>query len=296
VSDSGCCSPSADRPRQSGIQVTSARSPEAPGAGMVALEGGEFLMGSEDRLAYPDDDEGPVRRVQVEPFRIDAHAVSNAEFSRFVEATAYVTEAERYGWSFVFGGLLPDDFPPTQGVAHAPWWRRAEGANWRRPEGPQSDLDGRGDHPVVHVSWNDAQSYSAWAGKRLPSEAEWEYAARGGLEAQVYPWGDDLEPAGEHRMNVWQGTFPNDNSCADGFYGTCPVDAFPPNGYGLYNTTGNIWEWCSDLFRADLPNRSTRGGSYLCHESYCRRYRVAARNSLTPDSSTGNTGFRCVAP
>jgi formylglycine-generating enzyme required for sulfatase activity len=262
---------------------------------MVVLQGGEFLMGSEDRFAYPDDGEGPVRRARVEPFRVDARAVSNADFARFVDETAYVTEAERFGWSFVFGGLLPDDFPPTQGAAHAPWWRRVEAATWSRPEGPGSDLDGRGDHPVVHVSWNDAQSYSAWAGKRLPSEAEWEYAARGGLETKVYPWGDELEPGGEHRMNVWQGAFPNDNSCADGFYGTCPVDAFPPNGYGLYNTTGNIWEWCSDLFRADLPNRSTRGGSYLCHHSYCRRYRVAARNSLTTDSSTGNTGFRCVA-
>ena len=263
--------------------------------GMVALDGDGFLMGSEDRLAYPDDGEGPVRRVQVKPFWVDKHAVSNTEFARFVEDASYVTEAERFGWSFVFGGLLPDDFPPTRGVANTPWWRQVEGADWRHPEGPQSDLNGRGDHPVLHVSWNDAQSYCAWAGKRLPTEAEWEYAARGGLEGNVYPWGDELEPGGEHRMNVWQGTFPSENSCADGFYGTCPVDAFPPNGYGLYNTTGNVWEWCSDLFKAGIPNRSTRGGSYLCHDSYCRRYRVAARNSLTPDSSTGNTGFRCVA-
>jgi formylglycine-generating enzyme required for sulfatase activity len=261
---------------------------------VVALEGGEFLMGSEDRFAYPDDGEGPARRVRVEPFRIDAHAVSNSEFARFVEATAHVTEAERFGWSFVFAGLLPDDFPPTRGAAHAPWWRQVEGADWRRPEGPESDLDGRGDHPVSHVSWNDAQSYAAWAGKRLPTEAEWEYAARGGLEGRVYPWGDELEPAGEHRMNVWQGDFPGENTRADGYYGTCPVDAFPPNGYGLHNMTGNVWEWCSDRFSPDLPNHSMRGGSYLCHESYCRRYRVAARSSATPDSSTGNTGFRCA--
>ena len=295
MSEPHCCSPSAEPRSPSGAQVVLTQSSEAPGVGMVALDRGEFLMGSEDRLAYPDDGEGPVRRVRVERFRVDAHAVSNVDFARFIEETAYVTEAERFGWSFVFGGLLPDDFPPTRGVSNAPWWRQVESADWRHPEGPQSGLDGRGDHPVVHVSWNDAQSYCAWAGKRLPTEAEWEYAARGGLEAKVYPWGNDLEPGGEHRMNVWQGSFPVDNSCADGFYGTCPVDAFPANGYGLYNATGNVWEWCADLFRADLPNRATRGGSYLCHESYCRRYRVAARNSLTPDSSTGNTGFRCIA-
>jgi sulfatase modifying factor 1 len=169
------------------------------------------------------------------------------------------------------------------------------GADWRRPEGPQSDPDGRADHPAVHVSWNDAQSYCSWAGARLPSEAEWEFAARGGLEGKAYPWGDDLEPGGEHRMNVWQGDFPAENSAADGFYATCPAGAFPSNGYGLHNMTGNVWEWCSDRFRSDLPNRSTRGGSYLCHHSYCRRYRVSARNSMEPDSSTGNTGFRCFA-
>ena len=262
---------------------------------MVALAGGEFLMGHAGPHSYPDDGEGPVRRVQLAPFRIDVCAVSNADFAQFVEETEHVTEAERFGWSFVFGGLLPDDFPPTRGVAHAPWWRQVERADWRRPEGPGSDLVGRLDHPVVHVSWNDVQVYCAWAGKRLPTEAEWEYAARGGLEGKLFPWGDELEPRGEHRMNVWQGTFPAENTGADGFYGTCPVDEFPPNGFGLHNMTGNVWEWCADWFHPPRgANRSTRGGSYLCHHSYCERYRVAARNSLTPDSTTGNTGFRCV--
>ncbi|HEU0024205.1 MAG TPA: formylglycine-generating enzyme family protein [Thermoleophilaceae bacterium] len=276
---------------------------------MVPLEGGEFLMGSADRFAYPGDGEGPVRRVRLDPFRVDACAVSNAEFARFAAATGHVSEAERFGWSFVFAGLLPDDFPPTRAVASAPWWRQVEEADWRRPEGPHSNIETRMDHPVVHVSWNDAQAYCAWSDQRLPTEAEWEFAARGGLDRKVFPWGDELEPGGEHRMNVWQGTFPGENSCADGFYGTSPVDAFPANGYGLYNATGNVWEWCADWYSPDYhtrdtrtnpqgpprgANRSTRGGSYLCHDSYCRRYRVAARNSMEPDSTTGNTGFRCV--
>jgi formylglycine-generating enzyme required for sulfatase activity len=266
-------------------------------------------MGNTGPWAYPGDGEGPLRRVRVDAFRIDRHAVSNAEFAAFVEESSHVTEAERFGWSFVFAGLLPDDFPPTRGVVHAPWWRQVEGADWRRPEGPQSDLDGRIDHPVVHVSWNDARAFCDWTGKRLPTEAEWEYAARGGLEGKVFPWGDELEPSGEQRMNVWQGAFPAENTCADGFYGTCPVDAYPANGSGLHNMTGNVWEWCADWYSPDFhtgdrrtnpqgpprgTHRSARGGSYLCHHSYCRRYRVAARNSLKPDSTTGNTGFRCV--
>jgi formylglycine-generating enzyme len=276
---------------------------------MVPLDGGEFLMGNAGPSAYPGDGEGPVRRIRLGRFGIDRCAVSNAEFGRFAEATGHRTEAERLGWSFVFAGLLPHDFPPTHGVARAPWWRRVEGADWIRPEGPQSDLDGRLDHPVVHVSWNDAQAYCDWAGKRLPTEAEWEYAARGGLEAKTFPWGDELEPGGQHRMNVWQGEFPRDNTLDDGFYGTCPVEAFPANGHGLHNMTGNVWEWCADWFSPDFhtrdkrtnprgprrgTHRSMRGGSYLCHHSYCLRYRVAARNSMEPESTTGNTGFRCV--
>jgi sulfatase modifying factor 1 len=266
-------------------------------------------MGSEDRWAYPEDGEAPVRDVEVSPFSIGAYAVSNADFLRFVEETSCVTDAERFAWSFVFAGLLPDDFPPTEGVVQAPWWRKVEGADWRHPEGPHSSIAARLDHPAVHVSWHDAYAYCAWAGARLPTEAEWEFAARGGLEGKVFPWGDELEPGGEHRMNVWQGNFPVRNSSADGFVTAAPVSAFPPNGYGLYNMTGNVWEWTADWFHPTFRQRDRRrdpagprqgtsrvqrGGSYLCHHSYCRRYRVAARQGSTPDSSTGNVGFRCA--
>jgi sulfatase modifying factor 1 len=306
MAEPACCAPSSGR--NTGIRPRENATARAGSTdGMIQLAGGEFLMGSEDRFAYPDDGEGPVRKVVLSPFWIDACAVSNADFQRFVEATGFETEAERYGWSFVFGGFLPDDFPPTRAVANAPWWRQVEGADWRHPEGPQSDLSGRADHPVVHVSWNDAQSFCAWTGKRLPSEAEWEFAARGGLEGKAFPWGDELEPGGEHRMNVWQGSFPSENTRDDGYFGTCPVDEFAPNGYGLHNTTGNVWEWTLDWFHPDFrvhdkprdptglgegTHKVQKGGSHICHESYCRRYRVAARQGNTPDSSAGNLGLR----
>lgn len=266
--------------------------------GMVRLEAGSFLMGNESPTAYPEDGEGPVREVHTEAYWIDACVVSNADFGRFVAATGYVTEAERCRWSFVFGGLLPDDFPMTRGVAATPWWREVEGADWRHPDGPQSDLRERMDHPVVHVTWYDAMAYCSWSGTRLPAEAEWERAARGGLSGQLFPWGNDLVPDGRHRMNVWQGDFPARNTVEDGWYGTCPVDAYEPNGLGLHNMTGNVWEWCADWFggasTAAWTHRVTRGGSYLCHESYCHRYRVAARSAVTPDSMCGNVGFRTV--
>ena len=280
--------------------------------GMVKLAGGTFLMGTNSREGYPADGEGPARKVRLRPFWIDATTVSNASFAAFVDATGFVTEAERFGWSFVFAGFLPDDFPPTRGVAQTPWWRQVHGADWRHPEGPHSDTSERMQHPVLHVSWNDAQAYARWSSKRLPTEAEWEYAARGGLEGMRYPWGDALTPDDEHRINVWQGTFPSENTQDDGYRGTAPVDAFPPNAYGLYNMTGNVWEWCADWFSVDYhllagkrdrdnpsgpprgDRRVMRGGSYLCHKSYCFRYRVAARSANTPDSSTGNLGFRCV--
>ena len=280
-----------------------------PRTEMIAIPGGEFVMGTDGTYGYPADGEGPARLVTVAEFWIDPVAVSNDRFSAFVAATAHVTDAERFGWSFVFAGLLPEDFPPTAGVAAAPWWRQVEGADWRHPEGPRSDVDDRGTHPVVHVSWVDAVAFAEWAGASLPTEAEWERAARGGLTGVRFPWGDELTPGGEHRMNVWQGTFPAHNTLDDGYLGTAPVDAFPPNNYGLFNMTGNVWEWCHDWFdpgrgshgpAVDPSGPSTgerrvmRGGSYLCHDSYCYRYRVDARSSNTPDSSSGNQGFRCV--
>jgi formylglycine-generating enzyme required for sulfatase activity len=273
----------------------------------VLLEGGEFLMGTEAPDGYPADGEGPVHAVVLSPYGIDPHAVTNDRFAEFVAATGHRTDAERYGWSFVFGGFLPDAFPATRGAAAAPWWRQVFGADWRHPEGPQSALFGRGHHPVVHVSHDDALAFCAWSGTRLPTEAEWEHAARGGLAGRRFPWGDEREPDGEHRMNVFQGSFPTQNTNADGYAGTAPVGAFPANGYGLHNMTGNVWEWCADWFDPqyyavsprDDPqgpetgtHRVMRGGSYLCHASYCNRYRVDARSANAPDSSTGNLGFR----
>lgn len=266
---------------------------------MAIVPAGTFAFGCDRREGHPADGEGPSRSVRVAAFRIDRCAVTNARFMRFVDATSYVTDAERIGWSFVFAGLLPDDFEETRGVAAAPWWRQVFGASWRNPEGPRSDIAGRDALPVVHVSHADALAFCAWAGKRLPTEAEWEKAARGGLEAKRFPWGDDETPDGRHRCNVWQGTFPSDNTTADGFYGLAPVDAFAPNGYGLHNMAGNAWEWCSDWFSnprgaASGTHRVMRGGSYLCHPSYCWRYRNGARSASTPDTATGHVGFRCV--
>jgi formylglycine-generating enzyme required for sulfatase activity len=261
---------------------------------MVHLAGGAFLMGHDRRDGYPEDGEGPAREVDVGPFAMDEVAVTNGAFADFVDATGHVTDAQRYGWSFVFAAFLPGHAPPTRAVAGAPWWRQVFGADWRHPEGPWSDLDGRASHPVVHVSWRDADAYARWAGKRLPTEAEWEYAARGGLVQQRFPWGDELEPGGEHFMNVWQGVFPRLNTLDDGYLGTAPVSSYPPNPYGLYEMTGNVWEWTASWFDSRHDQRVMRGGSYLCHASYCNRYRVDSRSSNGPDSSTGNLGFRCA--
>ena len=309
--DAACCA--ATKPNEvAPAKVAEAISLTTTGAsteGMVRLDGGEFLMGADDREGFPADGEGPIRKVTVRPFYIACCAVSNAQFAAFVKAAGYRTEAERDGWSFVFGGLLPDDFPDTPGVAAAPWWRQVADADWRHPIGPQSSLDGFMDHPVTHISWSDTQEFCSWAGKRLPTEAEWEYAARGGREQRRFPWGDELTPEGAHLCNIWQGTFPSHNAVDDGYFGTEPVAAFPPNAFGLYNVSGNVWEWCSDWFSPTFhvdgssidpvgppggQAKVMRGGSYLCHRSYCNRYRVGARSSNTPDSFTGNTGFRCV--
>ncbi|GEM05328.1 hypothetical protein HMI01_23160 [Halolactibacillus miurensis] len=267
---------------------------------MIEIKGGEFIMGTDDADGFKEDNEGPKRLVKVESFLIDKTVVTNQDFKEFVDDTGYVTESEQFGWSFVFNQLITkfDSCTMTE-VPGLPWWLAVKKATWFQPEGPDSTITNRLDHPVVHVSWNDAVAYAAWAGKRLPTEKEWEYAARGGLEQNKYPWGNELTPNGEHYCNIWQGEFPKKNSLADGYLGTAPAKSFPPNGYGLYNMSGNVWEWCRDRFDA-LSNKIergyvTRGGSFLCHHSYCNRYRVAARTANTPDSSASNIGFRCVA-
>ena len=270
-------------------------------------------MGTDDREGFPADGEGPVREVYLSPFRIDRYAVSNARFAAFVEATGYRTEAERFGWSFVFRpfiGKITLRRGHAREVPDLPWWCGVRGAYWRKPEGKGASIEDRMDHPVVHVSWNDAVAYCRWARVRLPTEAEWECAARSGLVQKRFPWGEELTPDGRHMCNIWQGTFPAHNTVEDGYLGTCPVDAFPSNGYGLHNVAGNVWEWCADFWSLSHPEdrplrnpigpergqtRVMRGGSYLCHHSYCNRYRVAARSSNSPDSSTGNAGFRVAA-
>ncbi|MEM0966926.1 MAG: formylglycine-generating enzyme family protein [Verrucomicrobiota bacterium] len=281
--------------------------------GMIRIKGGSFKMGSEDEDGWPADGEGPIREVTLSPFFVDATTVTNTQFAEFIQATNYQTEAERFGWSYVFLVLLPKSkqrkLRDSQTVQGLKWWYAVEDAYWRKPEGPGSNILKRMDHPVVHVSWHDTQAYCEWANKRLLTEAEWEFAARGGVEQSRYPWGNELTPKGKHHCNIWQGTFPTKNTALDGYVGTAPARSFRPNGFGLYNVCGNVWEWCRDWFSPSwhLQNtrtnpegpetgdqRSMRGGSFLCHDSYCNRYRLGARTGNTPDSSTSNCGFRCA--
>ncbi len=312
----GCCTPSSMRAAGPGAGGATDNGPREPRDAMLArmrpLPGGEFLMGTDSADGFPQDGEGPVRTVCLHPFSIDIYPVTNDLFGQFVSATGYTTDAERFGWSFVFWAHIPENRfreLAEDTVAAAPWWCKVRGARWNNPEGTGTNVALRGNHPVVHVSWNDAQAFCQWSGQRLPTEAEWEYAARGGLEQKAYPWGDKLRPGGEHRCNIWQGEFPNHDTGDDGYTGTCPVDAFPPNGLGLSSITGNTWEWCADWFDAEFHRtagrqnpqgppdgtaRVMKGGSFLCHKSYCNRYRVAARSANTPDSSTANIGFRCA--
>ena len=302
---SGCCPPVSGRgpmARQNGRGRAGGTSEN-----VVWLPGGASHAGT-DRPLLPLDGEGPCRALKLAPFGIEATAVTNARFARFVADTGYVTDAERIGWSFVFQAFLTRQLAERSAPSvDAPWWRGVTGACWHAPEGPGSRVDGREDHPVVHVSWHDAAIFSAWAGGRLPTEPEWEHAARGG-GAGPYPWGD-REPDDDafQPCNIWQGRFPDVDTGRDGHRGTAPVLAFAPNGFGLYQMAGNVWEWCADPFRIRSVGRAARarnlsaqaqkqrimkGGSYLCHRSYCHRYRIAARLGLPPDTATGHLGFR----
>ncbi|MCS0499702.1 formylglycine-generating enzyme family protein [Protaetiibacter sp. 10F1B-8-1] len=282
-------------------------------AATCLVPAGSYLLGDAFEEGYPFDAEGPQHTVELDAFDIDATPVTNAQFARFVEATGHVTDAETAGSSAVFHLAVAAERHHVIGRSpSAPWWLLVAGADWRHPFGPLSDLDELADHPVVHVSWYDAAAYARWAGRALPGEWQWEAAARGGLTGARYAWGDELTPGGHWMCNIWQGTFPSRNTRDDGWLATSPVRSYPANGLGLYDVAGNVWEWCADRFETRAPaasstgapllpiaqpeRRVTRGGSYLCHESYCNRYRVAARTGNTPDSTMGNCGFRTVGP
>ncbi|WP_460524352.1 formylglycine-generating enzyme family protein [Humibacter antri] len=312
-----CCAPSREQTDARGRAVSEPMrhrhaNTYPPGRHEIAqalIPSGAFLMGDVNGDENRADGETPAHLVAMDAFEIDVTAVTNADFGRFVDDTGYRTEAEEFGFSAVFHLAVQAHASDIISRADStPWWWGVRGADWRHPGGSRSELGGLHDHPVVHISWNDANAYCAWAGRRLPTEAEWERASRGGLEGHRYPWGDELtEHDGSWRANIWQGRFPLSNTLDDGFLTTAPVRSFAPNGYGLWQTVGNVWEWCSDRYSpnyyAHSPDanprgpeggetRVLRGGSYLCHESYCNRYRNSARSSNTPDSSMGNAGFR----
>jgi sulfatase modifying factor 1 len=293
--------------------------------GMVWIHSGEFWMGSDD---FPDAQ--PWHRVYVDGFWMDKTEVTNEQFEKFVKATGYVTLAERTPTKEEFPTAPPENLvagsvvftPPDKPVPlnnHYQWWDYVKGANWRHPTGPKSNLQGKEKYPVVHIAFADALAYCKWAGKRLPTEAEFEFAARGGLEKKTYVWGDEFRPGGKWMANTFQGHFPERNTGEDGFVGTAPVGSFPPNGYGLYDMAGNVWEWCSDWYRPDyykmLPEvarnphgpatsfdpsepgtqkRVHKGGSFLCTDQYCKRYEPGGRGKGEPDTGTNHLGFRCV--
>jgi formylglycine-generating enzyme len=303
-----------------------ATSDNAP-AGMVWIPGGRFWMGTDHM-----EDAQPVHQVEVKGFWIDRNDVTNKEFARFVKATGYVTIAERPLDPKEFPNLAPDELSPGAVVFTPPagpvslanpltWWRFVRGANWRHPNGPNSDLRGKGKYPVVQIAWPDAVAYAKWAGKRLPTEAEWEFAARGGRDRQTYPWGNELNPKGKWMANTFQGHFPVKNTSADGYKGVAPVASFPPNDFGLYDMSGNVWQWVSDWYRPDyyaqlgrdgvasnpqgprdsfdpqepgVTKRVQKGGSYLCTDQYCERYMPGARGKGDPETGTNHLGFRCV--
>jgi sulfatase modifying factor 1 len=272
----------------------------------IPVAGGRALVGT-DRPVIRADGEGPRRSLAIGDFALEAQTVTNRRFAEFVEATGYVSEAERFGWSAVFVGLLPDGAQRMNAAPGTPWWVRIDGAHWRTPEGPGSDIAGRMDHPVTQVSWADARAFAQWVGGRLPSEAEWEHAA-GSADGRRFAWGDE-EPDDDDSIfcNIWQGRFPDHNTGRDGYVGTAPAVSFEPTEAGFYNLCGNVWEWTADAFKVRSLSRMARtrndraqadsekvlkGGSFLCHISYCYRYRIAARMSLTPDSAASNVGFR----
>ena len=315
MSDISCCSP--QRPDNGSLVVSQDYLPGSglPESNFVTIPAGEFAMGTNDAF-YPTDGEGPSRSIWLDELEIAPFAVMNSEFAVFVAATGYLTEAEIFGWSYVFNGFIDEKTASKQVVgvsASAPWWLAIEGASWFKPFGNSQTIEDLLDHPVVHVTHNDALEFCKWSGYILPTEAQWEKASRGGLSGKLYPWGDDLLDDGNHQSNIWQGKFPHLNTKEDGFFGTAPVDSYQPNNFGLYNTVGNIWEWTNDFWSArwHIPegtetrrnplgpqktsgNRVLKGGSFLCHDSYCYRYRNSARTFNSPSTSTSHIGFRCV--